>query len=69
MAKVPKFKEYIEKFNSEKIYTKADMTKALAEQEKVMVVNRVIQKGKDFDIALQILAIHKTPDGIIVIVK
>lgn len=63
------YKEFREEFNTKLVYTKRDMTEALEKQAKSFVVNRVIQKGKDFDIALKILAVHTTSEGTMVIVS
>lgn len=63
------YAEFIRDFDTEPKYTRRQMAEAIRRCEEQHTVNRVIQKGKDCDIALQILAIHSTPEGIIVIVK
>jgi len=63
------WKEFQEEYNNKPIYTKKQHNEIVEQVIKQHTVNRVIQKGKDFDVALQILSIHSTPDGIMVIVK
>jgi hypothetical protein len=70
----PDYKAWKERFNTEPIYTRKQMSDALAQQEKELTVNRVIQSftgrvGPDESIAMQILAIHRTPEGVMVIVR
>lgn len=67
-------KEFVFKYRVEKVYTRKQMKDALKRQEKELTVNRVIQSfsgriGPNESEAMQILAIHKTPEGIMVIVK
>ena len=63
------YKEFVYQFDNEKIYTRRQLAELLEQQAKRHIVNRVILKGKDVDIALQILSIHETPEGRVVIVK
>lgn len=62
------------KFDTEPVYTRKQMGAALSRQAKEFTVNRVIQSftgrvGPNEARAMQILAVHKTPQGITVIVK
>ena len=68
------YKEWKEKFETEKVYTRKEMHDALEKAKEGFVINRVIQSftgriGPTDSRAMQILAIHKTPEGITVIVK
>ena len=63
------FKNFILKFDNEKIYTQRQMSEALNKQTQAFRFNRVIQRGKDFDVALQIIATVQMEDGTTVIVK
>jgi len=63
------YKEFLLEFDNEPKYTRRQMAEAMKQCVAEHVVNRVIQQGKDYNIAMQILAIHKTPEGIIVIVR
>jgi len=68
----PNYKEWKSQYDTELVYTRKDMNDALAEQAKAFVVNRVIQSftGRMGDArAMQILAVHQTSEGIMVIVK
>lgn len=56
-------------FDNEKVYTERQLSEMVDRLKREFVINRVIQKGKDCDIALQILEVHKTPEGYVVIVK
>ena len=62
---VRSFKEFQKEFG-EPYYSRRQMAEALERCSKEHVVNRVIKRGKDFNIAMRILAIYKTLDGIIV---
>lgn len=68
------WKEFKEDFNTKLVYTEKDMQEALEKQTKSFVVNRVIQSftgkvGPTESVSMQILHIHRTPEGIIVIVR
>lgn len=68
------YKEWKQQYEVEPVFTRKDMAEALAKQAKRLKVNRVIKSftgrvGPDESIALQILAIHETDEGIMVIVK
>lgn len=70
----PDYKSWKEKYENEPVYTEKQFRDALKEQEKSFVINRVIQSfssrvGPNESVAMQILAIHKTPEGITIIVK
>jgi hypothetical protein len=70
----PNYREWKERFNTEPVFTRKQMSDALEQQKKELTVNRVIQSftgrvGPDESIAMQILAIHNTPEGVIVIVR
>lgn len=69
MSKIRSFKEFSHEFDNEKIYTRRDMAEAIRKCQDEHVVNRVIQQGKDVNIAMKIIAVHKTPEGILVIVQ
>lgn len=65
------FQQFQEEFNTP-IYSRKELNKAIEDVVKSMTVNRVIQHvngRQDVQLALQILAIHQTHDGITVIVK
>lgn len=68
------YKKWKDAFNTEKVYTRRQMQEALKRNSQEYVVNRVIQSftdkiGPNESRAMQILAVHKTPQGITVIVK
>lgn len=68
------YKEWRLRFETEAVYTRKDMAEALDKQRKAMVVNRVIQSftgrvGPSESVAMQILAIHETTEGTLVIVR
>jgi len=68
------YREWQKKYREDKVYTRKDMHDALEKQAKEMTVNRVVRSfngkyGPDCTEAMQILAIHKTPEGTLVIVK
>lgn len=63
------YREFRDKFQTELVYTRKDLADAIREVENRHVVNRVIQEGKDCNIALRILTVHHTDEGLIVIVK
>lgn len=74
MTNLSKFDDFQYRYRTEKIYTRKDLHDALEQLGKEMTVNRVVQSnngryGPDCCIALQILAVHKTPEGTLVIVK
>lgn len=61
-------------FETEPVYTRKQMAEAMEACVREHTVNRVIQSftgrvGPTESIAMQILAIHKTPEGVMVIVK
>lgn len=69
-----KYKEFVFKYRTEKVYTRKQMKDALKKQERELKVNRVIQSftgryGPTETKAMKILAVHKTPEGILVIVQ
>lgn len=56
-------------YDSELVYTRRDMDRMLQEQARRLTrVNRIIQKGKVTDLALQILEIYPTPEGLLIYV-
>ena len=63
------WKDFQHEYNTKLIYTKKQHNEILDTFIKQHTVNRVIQKGKDCDVAMMILAIHSTPEGMVVIVK
>lgn len=70
----PNYSEWKQKFDNELVYTRREVSKMLKEQAKELTVNRVVQSfngkyGPDCSVAMQILAIHKTPEGLLVIVR
>ncbi len=66
---VQKYKEFKDDFHNKPVYTKADVVEMQKDWEAANIVNRVIQVGKDFDIALQIISVHRSPQGILVKVR
>lgn len=57
-------------YATEKVYTRRDVDQLLAQQaERLGTINRVVQKGREFDVALQIVAVHRLPDGVLVEVR
>lgn len=72
--KLTPYKEWKAKYETEKVHTRKEMHDALEKIKQECIVNRVIQTftgriGPDETRAMQILAIHKTSEGITVIVK
>ncbi len=72
----PNYSRWRNKFETEPVYTRKQMGAALSRQAQELTVNRVIQSfdeegrvGSNCARAMQILAVHKTPHGITVIVK
>ncbi len=70
----PNYARWRNRFDTEKVYTRRQMSEALKRQAEEFTVNRVIQSytgrvGPNEARAMQILAVHKTPQGITVIVK
>ena len=70
----PNYKSWKDKFDTELVYTRKDMADHDTALRKQLRVNRVIQSftgrvGPNESIAMQILAIHETPEGTLVIVK
>ena len=70
----PVYREWKRKFDTEPVYTRRQMAEALERQAREYTINRVIQSftgriGPNDSVAMQILAIHKTPEGVMVIVK
>lgn len=63
------YRDFRHDFETKPVYTRLDMDKAIEACVKEHTVNRVIMQGKDYDIAMMILAIRKTPEGITVIVR
>lgn len=68
------YKEFKREYETELVYTRKQMDDALKKCIEEYTVNRVIQSftghvGPKESIALQILAIHKTPEGLLVIVR
>lgn len=68
------FLDFQYKYRTEKLYTRKQMSDALQRQAKELTVSRVVQSftgryGPTETRAMQILAIHKTPEGILIIVK
>lgn len=66
--------DFQKSYHNDKIYTRAEVDKLLEECAKAHIVNRVIKSengryGPNCCIAMQILAIHKTPEGTLVIVR
>jgi len=66
--KMQPYKEFIYDFETKLVYTKKDMAEAIEKVKEEMLVNRVIRKGKDVDIAMRILSIHTTPYGLLIYV-
>ena len=70
----PDYKSWKEKFDNEPLYTRRQMSEALQKQAIELQVSRVVQSfngkyGPDCSAAMQILAIHQTPGGVLVIVR
>lgn len=68
------FKSWQEDYETTPIYTKKQMENALSEQAKKLRVNRVVKSltglyGPTESIAMQILHVHYTEEGVLVIVK
>jgi hypothetical protein len=63
------YSEFRREFDTKLVYTRRDFAEFRNKLEEEYVINRVIMRGKDINVALQILAIHKTPEGITVVVK
>ncbi len=68
------WKDFKREYETELKYTRKEFNDALEAQAKSLVVNRVIQSftgrvGPDESRAMQILAVHKTEYGVVVIVK
>jgi hypothetical protein len=63
------YREFRHKLETELVYTRKDLADAVNEAEKANLVTRVIRQGEDVDVAMRILAIHRTPEGLMVIVK
>lgn len=70
----PDYISWKRQFDTEPVYTRRQMAEALERCSREYQVNRVIQSfngqvGPSCSIAMQILAVHKTPDGVVVIVR
>ena len=70
----PDYGKWKTQFDTEPVYTRRNMSEALEKQAKALRVTRVVQSftgkyGPDCSIAMQILAIHQTEEGVLVIVK
>lgn len=68
------FKLFSTEFRTKPIYTKMQMANALKKQAKELTVNRVVKSfngryGPDCTKAMKILAIHNTPEGVLVVVE
>jgi len=68
------YREWKKQFDTEPIYTRRQLSEALDRQARELQVNRVIQSftgrvGPNESRAMKILAVHKTPEGIMVIVQ
>jgi len=63
------YKEFLEEFNNKLIYTKRNMSDALKEQERQYSVQAVIKQGKDCDVSMKIVSIHRTPEGTTILVE
>ena len=67
------FDQFRHKFNTEPFYTRREMQEALAAQAKSLVVNRVVRspngKWDDACEALQIVHVHHTPEGVMIVVR
>lgn len=73
MTSIQSWKDFQREYNEPR-YSKREMDEALESLRKVLRVNRVIQSftgkvGPSESIAMQILAIHETPEGTLVIVR
>jgi hypothetical protein len=55
-------------FRNEKVYSRYDMEKLLERWDREWRINKVIRKG-DVDTELQILAVRKTFEGLIIEVR
>jgi hypothetical protein len=62
------YKEFKHEYETKLVYTRKQVHEIIENITKENTVNRVIQKGKDFEVAMQILEIHKTTEGILIIV-
>ena len=63
------WKTFKEEFDTIPVYTRKQHAEALQECIKMNTVTRVIQMGKDSEIALNIVGTRHTPDGMIIFVK
>jgi hypothetical protein len=63
------YREWKHQYETELVYTRKDLSEALAQQDKQNVINRVILSGKDCDVVLRIVAIHRTLEGTLVTVS
>lgn len=65
------FLDFKRQYETEPVFTRKQMDKALEEQARALTVNRVIRSfnGTWNGEALMILAIHRTPEGVLVIVR
>lgn len=63
--------DFRRQYDTELVYTRRQMDKALEDQAKSFTVNRVIRSfdGTWNGEAMMILAIHHTPEGVLVIVR
>ena len=70
---VRSYKEFIEQFDNEKIYTERNMADALNAQRDELVrrytVNRVVFQGKDCDTVMIIVSVCRTEEGTLVKVR
>lgn len=70
----PNYKEWKKKFNEEPVYTRAQMKAALKKQKEELVVNRVVRTytgryGPDDCVPMKVVAVYKTPSGVMVLVE
>jgi hypothetical protein len=70
----PNYKQWRRDYETIPVYTKKEHNEALAKVKQELTVNRVVQSftglyGPDDCRAMQILAIHQTPDGLLIVVR
>ncbi len=64
-----KYADFLKEFDTVPVYTRKQYNEAIEKCIKENIVNRVILQGKDYNVPLQIVIIHSTPEGLTVIVK
>ena len=73
MISIQSWKDFQKEYDEPR-YSERQLNEILEKQAEALRVSRVVQSfngkyGPDCSIAMQILAIHRTPDGMLVIVR